>query len=799
MAELKFAFRQLLKNPGFTTVAVLTLALGIGANTAIFSILNAVLLRPLPFLDPKALVELNQSHRKDPLLAEYGVSGPNYKDWQATSRSFSSMGIQEWAEFWLTRKDHTSKVRGQRASASLFETLGRRPILGRGFQQQDERAGGVVLLGNDFWKRQFGADTNLLGEKILLNDEPHTVVGILPPTFWMPGQPELWVPIPDSSRLMTNRGWAMGRVVGRLKPGLTIRQAQAEMEMIAERLSKQYPAENKDWSVRVSALHGKVIQRVRPALPVLSGVAGFVLLIACANMGNLLLARATGRQKEIAIRAALGAGRAHLFRQLITESAVLSVIGGTAGLLVLFWSQRLIAKLIGPYLPHFAVIELDATVFGFALLITLLTGLFSGLFPGSRILMGPLNESLCKASHRNSTDLAGSGPRSGLVVSEVALATVLLVGAGLTLRSLSYLLNADLRINPANVLAFEVALPDERYPAESPQRTQFFEEVLARIKALPDVKAAAVAMFMPYASRAQTPVVLEGRPENLAEPARWTGSSSVSPDFFDTIGLLLLEGRGFTKEDRRGAPEVAIVNETMARRYWPGENVIGKRFAFGRGTGRSEWFTIVGVVRDLRPGGTRASMTPDVYRCSYQSPWFRAFVVRTSGNPLKLIARIQGLLESLDKRVVLEEVETLDRVLDDSASDCQALALLLLVFAGLALALSTVGIYGVISYCVAQRRHELGVRLALGAQKKDLAILVLSWGGRLTMFGTALGLLLSCWLARILVRSLSGVSATDAITLTSVSLISMAVAFAACLIPARRAARIDPIQAIRYE
>ena len=799
MNDLRFAFRQLLKNPGFTAVAVMTLALGIGVNAAMFSIAAAVLFRPLPYPDANRLVELNQSHRQDPVLAMYFVSGPNFTDWRAASRSFAGLGIHEWSRFWLTDEGQTRQVRGRRASADLLPTLGIQPMLGRGLLSEDEINGGVVLISYDLWQRQFGGATNLLGKTIGLNDRSHTVIGILPPHFQFPGRPEVWVPLLENSDLMRQRNHTMGGVIGRLKPGVSLRQAQAEMDTIAGQLAKQYPAENKDWGIRVTSLRSKMTERVRPALPIMLLVAGFVLLIACANLGNLLLARAAARQKEFAVRAALGAGRGRLIRQQLTESLLLALVGGVVGWVAVLWSRSLLTALIGPHLPRFAVIQMDATVWLFTLLVTVLTGLFCGLVPAWRMSHADLNPTLKEGGHRSSSDRSGAWLRSALVVSEIALALALFIGAGLALRSVHYLLRAGLDVDPRNVLVLELPLPDTRYPAASPQRAQFFEQLLARIEMLPGVEAAGTAMFTPFSDRAQSPVALEGDPVGLDQPTRWTGSSAVSPDFFKTVGLPLLQGRGFTERDRKGAPEVAVINETMARRYWPGENPVGKRFAPGQATSHEGWITVIGVVRDLRPGGTETRRSPDYYRCSYQSPWFGTVVVRAATPATKLVPQIQSLVREQDKSLLVESVQSLDQVLDDSAADSRILANLLSFFAGLALTLAVVGIYGVVAYTVNQRTHEFGLRLALGARKTDLAMLVLNWGGRLAAVGTALGLLLAWGLARLLVGLLEGVSATDPIAFVVAALSIPTMAVLACYLPAHRAARVDPMVALRCE
>lgn len=801
MNDLRFAVRQLLKSPGFTTVAVLTLALGIGANTALFSIVEAVLLRPLPYPDADRLVELSDSHRRDPVLAEYGASGPNFQDWRAGSRSFANLGMYQWSSFWVSEGEQLRQVRGLFVTANLLSTLGVRPMLGRGLLPEDEKAGGVALLGYEMWRRVFGADTNLAGKTIMVNDRREAVIGVMPPGFGLafPGRPELWAPLRDQSDLMRQRDHRMGGVIGRLQAGVSRRQAQAEMDVIARRLSEQYPEANRDWGVRVSSLHGKMTQHLRPALPVMLGVVGFILLIVCANLGNLLLARAAAREKELAIRAALGARRWRLVRQMVVESLLLAGLGGIVGLCAVIASRGLLAVWLGPFLPRYVMIRIDGTVWLFALLVAVLTGLVCGLIPAWRVSRTDLNHTLKEGGHCGAADRAGSWLRSTLVVSEVALALVLLIGAGLTLRSVYFLLHAGLEVDPAQVLVFEVELPDTHYPKKSPQRTEFFAQLLARTEALPGVEAAGTAMFTPFADRVQNPVVFEGRPPGVGAPAPWAGWTSVSPGFFKALGLSIRDGRGFSAEDRKGAPEVAVVNETMARRYWPGENPIGKRFAPGHGEPQGGWLTVVGVVRDPRAGSGGASGTPDYYCCSHQVPWFQAVVVRATTDPMRLVPQIQSVARTLDKRVPLESIRTLDRLLGDEAAETRLLGELLSGFAALALTLALVGIFGVIAYTVSQRTHEFGLRMALGARGTDVSRLVVGWGGRLALLGVALGLALAWGLTRLMASLLNGVSPTDPATFIGVALLVLAAALLACWLPARRAARVDPMVALRRE
>jgi putative ABC transport system permease protein len=799
--DIRFGARQLRKNPGFTTVALLTMVLGIGANTAVFSLVNAVLLRPLPYPDSGQLIELKEVDLRDPARPELGVSGPNFLDWRANSRSFASMGLYAWGDFWLADGGESRQVRGLCVTADLFPTFGVPPLLGRGFQPQDERASGVVLLGYELWQRFFGGDTNIVGRTVVLNEQRQTVVGIMPPSFSnaFDYRPELWTPLLDSSDLMRHRDNHLGWAIGRLKPGVSLRQGQAEMDVLARQLGAQYPAEDQNRGVRVASLHGRMTRAVRPALLALFGGVGLLLLIMCANLGNLMLARAMAREKELAIRAALGAGRGRLLRQLLTEVLVLSVLGGATGLLAVLWSRSLLSSWMSSHLPPFVAIRIDAAVWLFALVAAVLTGLFCVLVPAWRIRGVDLNQALREGSQCNTSNRAGAWHRSLFVVCEIALAMVLLIGAGLTLRSLYYALHTGLECDPANLLLVELQLPRAHYPMGSPQRSDFFEQLVAGVKALPGVQAAATSFSKPFGGVPQTSIVLEGRPANPGEPAPSAGMNIVSPDFFQTMGLRLLQGRTFTREDRKGAPGVVVIDQAMARRYWPGEAAIGKAFAWGQGSARGPRFTVVGVVTDLRTGGSEGSRPPNMYYCCYQMPAFLQLLVRASPDAMRVVAPLQSLAHGLDKSVSVENVQTLNRFLNDMAADVRLRGELLACFAALALVLAGVGIYGVVSYAATQRTHEFGVRLALGARRADLLKLVVGWGFRLAVTGIAIGLGLAWGTTRLMISLLNGVRATDPATFAIAAAFLLTIALVASWLPGRRAAQVDPIVALRHE
>ncbi|HXP62631.1 MAG TPA: ABC transporter permease [Dongiaceae bacterium] len=796
--DVLYGLRSLRRSPGFTAAAVATLALGIGMNTVIFSIISAVLLRPLPYPAPEQLVVLNGSNRKGVLGGELGVSAPDYRDWRAMSRSFTHLGAEFYDEFWLAEGEQLRPVRGWYLSAEVLPALGVSPRLGRGFLEEDEKAGGVAVLGHDLWQRLFGSETNLAGKSIVVNTQRVQVIGVMPPGFNFPARTEMWLPLPESKEVLRDRGWKLGLAIGRLKPGVSLAQAQAEMDSIARRLEAQYPGENRDWGVRVTSYHAKLIAKIRPVLPILIGVAAFVLLIACANLGNLLLSRSLARQKELAIRAAVGAANGRLVRQLLTESLLISFMGAVVGLLAALCSRGLWSGSVGPHLPQFAVIRLDLTVGWFTLAVAVLTGTACGLLPAWRIWRTDPHETLKEGGQRSAVERRGGWLRSGLVVVQVSLALVLLLGAGVALRSVYYLLHPGLRVDLRKVLVMDLPLSKARYP-EDTQRLEFFERLISRLNAWPTVEASGAATFVDFSRSMGSGITLEDRPDAPEAPTRWTCWCAVSPGFFKTIGVPLLQGRDLTAQDRKGAPEVALVNETMARRYWPGEDPIGKRFAAGRGAHHEPWITVVGVVRDLRPGGIESARRVEYYNSWYQKSFINTLVVRTTIDPAKMTGQIQALLRSLDKTLPAPEVQTLDALLDDVASDTTFLAALLGAFAGLALVLAVVGIYGVIAYTVTQRSHEFGVRMALGARQADIVLLVLKWGVRLALAGTALGLVAAWMLTRLMASLVQGVSPRDAATFLAVPPLLLAAALIGCYLPAHRASRVDPMSALRNE
>jgi predicted permease len=807
LQDLRYGFRMLAKKPGFTAVAVLALALGIGANTAIFSVVNTVLLKPLPFKDPDRLVMVWEENAK--LGFPKDTPAPaNFIDWRDQNQTFEGMVAIASATFNLTGVGEPQKIEGQRVSANFFSLLGVEPALGRAFISEEDRPEGnpVVIMSNGLWKRRFGSDPNIIGQSLTLNGQPCEVIGVLPASFQLSGfqfsgrDHELWVPMAFSSREAGSRGSHYLSVIGRLKPGVSIQQAQADMTAIAARLEQQYPATNTSVGASVFSLREEIVSDIRPALLILLGAVGFVLLIACANVANLLLARAAARQKEIALRTALGAGRARLIRQFLTESVALAALGGAGGLLLGVLGIKLLATLVPPNLEQAKEINLDAKVLGFTLLVSLLTGVIFGLAPALQASKVNLNESL-KEGGKGSPGGVRSGVRNLLVVSEVALALVLLVGAGLLINSFARLSKVDMGFTPDHLLTMRVVLPQSKYPDQA-KRTAFYDQLLQRVEALPGVQSAAVISWLPLTFEGDSNgISIEGRPEPSPDQQPIVVTRVISPGYFRTMGIALLGGRLFTEYDRQGSSRVIIINQSMAERYWPGEDPIGKRIKMGSFDTDSPWLSVAGVVKDVRQFQINAEAKPQIYLpyAQYGASRPRDLVIRTAGDPLGLAAAVRGEVWAVDKDQPVSNIQTMEQILSDSLTRERFNMLLLAIFAGVALALAAVGIYGVMSYSVTQRTHEIGVRMALGADSGHVLRLVVGQGLKLVSAGVAIGLAFAFALTRLMESLLFGVSATDPVTFVLISVTLVAVAALASYIPARRATKVDPMVALRYQ
>ena len=804
--DLRYGLRVLLKNPGFTAVAVIALALGIGANSAIFSVVNTVLLSPLPYKDPDRLVMVWEDDTKHGYPTDTPAAA-NYVDWRDQNQVFEGMAAIADQSFNLTGTGDPERLRGRRVSASLFPLLGVAPQVGRAFAPEEDRPGAnkVVILNHGLWQRRFGADPSITGKTLTLNGESYQVVGVMPASFQFPERgDELWVPIAFTPQEAASRGRHYLKVVARLKPGVTVERAQAEMSTIASRLQQQYPEQNAELGATVVPLHEQMVGNIRSALLVLLGAVGLVLLIACANVANLLLARAAVRQKEIALRVALGASRWRLLRQFLTESVLLAALGGGLGLLLALWGVSLLKSFIPESISQVKAIGVDAKVLGFTLLVSLLTGLVFGLAPATQVSKFNLNETLKEGGRDSSSGNQGKRLRGLLVVMEVAVSLVLLIGAGLLINSFLRLRSVDPGFKVDNLLTLGVVLPQEKYTTHE-RRSAFYDNLIGRVEALPGVRSAAVTNWIPLVRQGDSiGVSFEGHNDPLPGQGKRpvVVTRVVSPHYFRTMGIQLLQGREFEEgKDRVDSPAVVLVSEALARRYWPGESAVGKRVTHGDPNDPADWCEVIGVVKDVRQFELAADPKPQMYFSHAQAGFFapRHLVVSADGDPLSVAAAVRRAVWEVDKDQPVSDVSTMKEVLSESLARQRFSMLLLGIFAGLALVLAAVGLYGVMSYTVAQRTREIGLRMALGAQRSDVLRLVVGQGLKLVLVGVVLGLVASFVLTRVMTSLLFGVTATDPATLVTISLMLIAVAVIASYIPARRATRVDPLIALRYE
>ena len=802
LQDLRYAVRMLIKKPGFTVVVVAALALGIGANTAIFSIVNSILLRPLPYRDPGRLAMIWMDNRRmnvDQDIHSYA----NYVDYRDQNQVFESMAAYSGISLNLVGTGEPERILGAAATASLFEVLGVDPQRGRVFTANEEQIGQdrVAVLGYGLWQRRFGGDPNIVGQDILVSDVSRTVIGVMPPSFKYPHKDaEIWVPLAVDENRRNSRGSFAYYSIGRLKPGVSLEQARAEMSSIASNLESQYQSILEGFGVNLVPLHQQVTGKVRPALLVLLGTVGFVLLIACANVANLLLARAAGREREIAIRTALGASRIRLIRQLMTESALMGLAGGAAGLLIAKWGLSALIALSPEDIPRLDQIGIDGRVLGFTVLVSLLTGLLFGLVPALQASKPDLNESLKESGRSSTAGVERRRVRSALVVLEVALSLVLLIGAGLMIKSFTQLQRIDLGFNPDRLVSMNIQLSRTKY--QGPLSAQFFRQLIERVEAMPGVESAGAttAIFIDALPNS-TNFTVEGKPPVPAAEQIETPVDSVTPSFFQTMGIALLAGREFTEQDGLESQPVAVINDTFAKRFWPGEDPIGRRFKFGDSGSNAPWMTIVGVVGDMR----RTGLDVDV-RCETFLPYtqrrfigFLSLVVRAKSDPRTIATAVRDQVWSIDPGQPVSHIRTMDQLLDGMMAQRRLNMVLFALFGGVALVLSAVGVYGVISYSVTQRTHEIGIRMALGAGRADVLKLIVTNGMTLVFIGVAIGLIAAVALTRLMTTLLFGVSATDPATFAAISGILSVVALAACFVPALRAIKVDPMVALRYE
>ena len=805
--DIRYAVRSLLASPGFTIIAALTLALGIGANTAIFSVLNAVLLKPLPYGHPEQLVRVTHFYPSLNSLRA-SVSVPGYRDYRERTDLFDKFAVETGGNMNLTGAGEPERVNVSRVSQDFFGTYEIAPMIGRTLRPDEFEEGHnhVVVLGYNFWKTKLGAEPNVVGKTIQLNGETYEIAGVMPATFrdFYNRAAQLWTPVvfrpadfSDSRR--TNE---FLNVTARLKPGVTLERAQAALTDLATRLKQEYTnSYARDWTLQVTTLNEEATGALRPALIMLISAVGLVLLIACANVANLQLARTAGRSREIAVRVALGASPARLLRQLLTESVLLSLVGGAVGLLLALWGVPALLSLNPPNLPPASEVGIDGTVLAFAALVSILTGLLFGLAPALQVIKDDLQDTL-KDGSRGAAGTRGSNAlRRGLVVSTVALALTLLAGAGLLVRSFARITGVTPGFDADHVLVFNLSLPAVKY-ANDTARADVYARVLASIRATPGVVAAGGTSNVPLDGNWSTASFnVEGYQRPANAPMPWGDVRIASSGYFEALKTPLLKGRTFTDEDRMGAPGVVVVDEEMVRRYWPSTDPIGKRITFNDLTDSNiTWFTVVGVVGHMKSEALDADARVQYYFPLAQAPRpFLGVVVRTQQDPIEAVPAIRNAVRQVDADLPLANVNTAQGLIDGTLGPRRFSMLLLGLFAGVALLLASIGLYGVMSYMVTQRVRELGVRVALGANTREVLGLVLGQGVRLAAAGVAIGLVASFALTRLMKRMLFSVSATDPITFIAISVLLVGVALLASYIPARRATRVDPIVALRAE
>ena len=807
LQDLRYGLRMLAKNSSFTAFAVITLALGIGANTAIFSVVNAALLRPLPYEDPDRLVYV-WSAEQTRGINQSTVSIPDLHDWRVLNRVFEGMAGWWSGSYNLSGGDEPQQVGGWTVSPNFFDVLGARPELGRTFAPDEEQGAKdrVVVLSHSLWTGSFGADPRILGRSIALDGESLTVLGVMPADFSSPfPDVQLWVPWPSRAESIAPRGERFMRVIARLKPGVTTEHAQADIDTIARRLGQEYK-EDAGVTAYVVPAGRQITGSVRPALLVLLGAVGFVLLIGCANLANLLLARSAAREREFAIRLALGAGKWDLVRQVLTESLLLSLSSGIVGILVAGWGVRYLRVIVAAQIPRAQDIGLDVPVLLFTLALSVGTGLAFGMFPALQSFKGQLNQSLKEGSRGLGGGVQGRRVRDLLVIWETALALVLLVGAGLLVNSFQRLRAINPGFNPDQVLTCQVSLPSSKY--KDPQIVSFFEQLLERVRALPGVKAAGATMTLPL----RNPkggywggLNIEGRPATARESIPIVSFVQVTPGYFRAMGIPIVRGRTFIDSDNSDqSPKVAIINVTLARRFFSDTNPIGKRICMGEDPSKGPWLTVVGVVGDTALQSLTDPHFPQVFSPHAQGVEGGVagnveLALRTASDPLSVAAGVRNAVHELDKDQSVADIQMLDKVVSVSLAQPRLNTLLLGGFAALALLLAAIGIYGVISYSVALRTREIGIRMALGAEQGDVLKLVIRHGMILALTGAAIGLVGALSLTRLMSSLLYGVQPSDPPTFLAVFVVLVGVALLSSYIPARRATKVDPMVALRYE
>jgi putative ABC transport system permease protein len=800
--DIRYAVRNLLKRPAFTVIATITLALGIGANTAIFSSVYSLLLKPLPFPGIDRVVAIWDKVPSRGVLHNE-VTMANYLDWRAQNQSFEQLALYRWGSANLAGNDTPERVQGFYVTANFLDAMGVKPIIGRNFTEEETQPGKdrVAIISPGLWQRRFGGDPNILNKTITVNSIPLVVIGVMPERFNYPVAGDIYFPLAITPDLAGNRQSHEFYVIGRLKPGVSIQSAQADIDNITARLEQQYRETNTGLGATVFPIVADTVRKYDTGVWVSMGAVAFVLLIACANVANLMLARATGRQKEIALRAALGASRWRIIRQLLTESVIVALLGGTLGILIALWGiDALRASNPGDaakFAPGWNQLGINLPVLGFTVGLSVLSGLLFGLAPAWQVSKPNLNDSLKEGSRQSSG--RSHRLRSSLVVFEVALSLVLLVCAGLFFRTFLTLFKTDPGFDPDHVLTMNLILPRAKYKAE-PQRAAFYTDLVQRVKTIPGVASVAAVNYLPLGgSNSSDAYLVEGAPEPPPSEENIGRYRVCTPDYFSTMRIPILKGRAFTEQDTAGAPPVVIVNETLARKHWPGQDAIGKRIRFYGPLDKAPWMEIVGISKDVKHELT-LEVTPEYYLPHAQDSWSSmVLVARTTVDPKSLAGEIRQDVLAIDKDQPVFDVRTMQEVRSISMGLQTFSSVMIGIFAGVALLLASIGIYGVMVFVVTQRTQEIGIRMALGARRGDVLKLVLTNGMKLAVIGLVIGLAAAWGVTRFFSTLLVGVQPTDLLTFSLVSVCLLAAAFLACYLPARRATKVNPLEALRYE
>ena len=805
LQDISYGIRMLKKNPGVTILAIVALALGIGVNTAIFSVADAFLLRPVPYPNLDRVVTLYETVPQRN-IDDNAASPADFDDWKKQTKSFDRLAAFQWYSVNLTGEGNPQRVQAFLVSQNFFDTLSEQPVLGRAFLPEEEQPGKdhEVILTNGLWERRYGSDRNVVGKSIQIDRESYTVVGVMGKDFKYPFSVELWMPLAMDAKEKAIRKSHYLFTLGQLKPGASVSQARAELVAINSRLSTEYPQTNKGWGVRVLPFRQAVSgDLTRQYTLLLMGAVGFVLLIACANIANLQLARAANRQKEIALRSAMGATRWRVIRQLLTESILMALAGGAAGLMVAQWAIDLILSNMPPdvaqYVAGWQEIRLDSRAFLFTLAIAIVAGILSGLAPALQSSKTDINEALKEGGHGSSAGRKRHFVRNVLVVAEISMSVILLVGAGLLVKGFRALINVNQNFEPNSLLTFRTSLPAAKYT--SPQKiSAFYDETLRQLQSLPGVKSASLVTSVPYSnSYSSDTFSIEGRMFPVGEIPTAT-SETVSSNYLQTMHIPLLRGREFQESDNADSPHVAIISQVLAQRYWPTENPLGKRIKFGSEDSKNSWAEIVGVSGEVKYNWISSGQEPTIYLPYLQHPvGYSQFALRMSGDPNSFTSAVRSRIANVDPEQPISEVKPLNQVIHESVVGIAYVAVMMAVLGVIALLLSAVGVFGVMAYSVTERTREFGIRVAFGAQQKDVLRIVFHRGMILTGIGMAIGLPISLAMSQLMASLLYGVSASDPIIFSGVTILLAGIALLACYIPARRAMQVDPMIALRYE